>query len=250
MKNKNTIVVIPCYNEAQRLKTDSYLRSLKNLPELAVIFVNDGSKDNTLEKLKSLADLLPDQISVLNLDKNGGKAQAVFHGVQLALSEKPEYVGYIDADLAVSLEEFQRLLSHAKNNQKRFVFGSRWKRIGSKIERKLFRHAVGRVFSTIASNLLDLGVYDTQCGAKVFDAKTAAFVFDKPFHVNWVFDVEIFFRLLEIFPRENIDQYVSEVPLGEWIDVAGSKVKMSHSINIFKDFITLNNKYRSGKKVI
>lgn len=241
--NNQYIVVIPCYNEEKRLKTETYLESLRNLPDLSVLFVNDGSKDETLAVLKNLAAKNPTQISIFDMPKNGGKAQAIFEGSQEALKANPDFVGYIDADLAVSLEEFYQLLQLAKSENKSFVFGSRWKRIGSKIDRKLSRHLIGRVFATIASNLLDLDVYDTQCGAKVMDAKTAKQVYNEPFNVNWVFDVEIFFRLLKIFPKENFSYFVTESPLKEWHDVEGSKVKISHSINILKDFMILRKKY-------
>ncbi|WP_332030583.1 glycosyltransferase, partial [Kaistella sp.] len=60
--NKNSIVIIPCYNEEKRLKTEVYLDSLKKLPEISILFVNDGSNDRTLEVLKNIANQLPEQI--------------------------------------------------------------------------------------------------------------------------------------------------------------------------------------------
>ncbi len=237
------ILVVPCYNEENRINIPCYLESLQKLPHLHVVFVNDGSKDNTLQVLQSLKNQLPQQISILDLKTNAGKANAVFEGFQTVIALQPDYLGYIDADLAVSLEEFQTLITIAKQENKNFVFGSRWKRIGSNIDRKMSRHYIGRIFATIASSILGLDVYDTQCGAKVFDLQTAKHVFSKPFTVNWVFDVEIFFRLLQIYPREKFAEYATEFPLKEWRDVEGSKVKFSHSINILKDFLALRRKY-------
>lgn len=242
MNNQN-ILIIPCYNEEVRLNIEAYLEGLKKLPNLNILFVNDGSKDHTLQVLQSLQTQLPEQISIFDMPKNGGKAQAIFEGSNEALKKNPAYIGYIDADLAISLETFSELLEVAKKENKSFVFGSRWKRIGSKIDRKLSRHYIGRVFATISSNLLDLDVYDTQCGAKVFNNRTAKHVFAKPFNVNWIFDVEIFFRLLQIFPKEKFADDVVEFPVKEWHDVEGSKVKFSHSINILKDFMVLKKKY-------
>lgn len=246
--NKNSIVIIPCYNEEKRLKTEVYLDSLKKLPEISILFVNDGSNDRTLEVLKNIANQLPEQISILNSQKNGGKANAIYEGGREALKKKPAYIGYIDADLAVSLEAFNELLEFAIKENKNFVFGSRWKRIGSTIDRKLSRHLIGRFFATLSSNLLNLDVYDTQCGAKVMDNKTAKHVFKQPFTTNWIFDVEIFFRLLQIFPKERFADHAIEFPLKEWHDVEGSKLNFSHSINILRDFIVLRKKY-GGTKV-
>lgn len=242
MKNEN-IVVIPCYNEAARIDTKNYLESLKNCSELSVLFVNDGSKDNTLAVLQDLAEKLPNQIMVFDAPKNGGKAQAIYLGMQEALKKNPNFVGYIDADLAVSIEEYNEISQILKKENKKFVFGSRWKRIGSKIDRKIMRHYIGRVFATFSSNLLGLDVYDTQCGAKVMDKDTAQYVFKDKFSVNWIFDVEIFFRLLQIIPRSKFSDSVLEYPLKEWRDVEGSKVKISHSINILQDFWILKKKY-------
>lgn len=237
------MIIVPCYNEETRLQQETFISNLKNFPDLKIIFVNDGSKDQTMRVLKNMESQLPDQIIILDLSQNGGKAKAIFEGAKAAIGYQPKYLGYIDADLAVSIEEFYQLMNIAEKQNKNFVFGSRWRRIGSNIDRKASRHYIGRVFATIASNLLQLNVYDTQCGAKVFDIKTAEYVFAQPFNVNWVFDVEIFFRLLKIFPRETFENHVLESPLQQWQDVAGSKVKFSHSFNILKDFLTLKKIY-------
>lgn len=242
--NKKNIIVIPCYNEEKRLNQTAYLASLQQLPELTLLFVNDGSKDNTIEILQNLAATNPVQISFLNLKTNQGKAGAVYYGITEALKHHPEYIGFIDADLAVSLEEFQNLLDIARNEKKDFVFGARWRRIGSNISRKISRHYSGRVFATIASNLLNLSVYDTQCGAKVFTKDIAEKITASPFNVSWIFDVEIFFRLLRHIPNSEFDKHCLEVPLKEWRDVDGSKVKFSHSFRVMTDFWKLRKLYR------
>ena len=62
--NKNSIVIIPCYNEEKRLKTGVYLDSLKKFPEISILFVNDGSNDRTLEVLKNIAN--PTSVLLIN----------------------------------------------------------------------------------------------------------------------------------------------------------------------------------------
>lgn len=242
--NKQIIVVIRCYNEAKRIDTESYIQSLAKLPQIIILFVNDGSTDDTLNIILNLKNHNPKQIKVLDLKKNSGKATAVFMGITEALHNSQQHLGYIDADLAVSLEEFAELYEVAKRENKDFVFGSRWKRVGSNISRKTFRHYTGRIFATIASNILSLDVYDTQCGAKIFTKNAAALIFAKPFSVNWISDVEIFFRLQEIFSKDRFDELSLEVPLNNWRDVEGSKVKLSPSIQILSDFIILRRLYK------
>lgn len=239
------LVVIPCYNEYNRLDTLKYSESLRKNDNISILFVDDGSKDLTAEKFKLLKGEFPNRVDFLLKSKNEGKATAVYDGMRRAIAHKKyDYLGYIDADLAVSIDEIVDLANVLTKERKEFIFGSRWKRIGSKIKRKLIRHYVGRVFATIASLLLGLDVYDTQCGAKVFTRSTAEKVFNQKFNVNWSFDVEIFFRLLNIYPKHQFDKYCLEHPLKSWKDVDGSKVKLSHTINVLRDFWTLKKIYR------
>ena len=109
-----------------------------------------------------------DRISVLDLKNNVGKAAAVREGMLAAnLWKSFSIIGFLDADLSTPISEVPNLVAHFKN-EVLFVFGSRCRRIGAEVKRKLYRHIFGRVFATFASNMLSLPVYDTQCGAKFF----------------------------------------------------------------------------------
>lgn len=242
---KEVLIVIPCYNEYERLNTSQYTKELDRNKSISILFVDDGSNDNTPHRFKELKDIFPHRVHFLVKEKNEGKAAAIYDGVRYALENyRYEYLGYIDADLAVSIDEIMTLSVVLQQENKDFIFGSRWKRIGSKIERKFIRHYVGRIFATIASVLLDLGVYDTQCGAKVFTAEVAQKVFTGKFNVSWSFDIEIFFRLLKIFTKDDFDKHCIELPLKQWKDVDGSKVKITHTIKVLKDFWILYKLYR------
>jgi hypothetical protein len=88
---------------------------------------------------------------------------------------------------------------------------------------------LGRIFATAASVTLDLPVYDTQCGAKIFLAdKTLRSVLQEPFASRWIFDVELLQRLDEAWLRTTglrATAYLVEVPLLAWQDVKGSSVR-------------------------
>ena len=72
---KRICLVIPCYNEEQRLDIDEYR---KFSGRMKFLFVNDGSNDGTLSLLEKEASGFA---SVLNLEVNSGKAEAVRHGM-------------------------------------------------------------------------------------------------------------------------------------------------------------------------
>ena len=82
--------------------------------------------------------------------------------------------------------------------------GSRLKRLGANIERKLSRHYIGRVFATGASLITQLPVYDSQCGAKFFRTDIVETLFGKKFITKWVFDVEILIRARNHFGKYEI----------------------------------------------
>jgi dolichyl-phosphate beta-glucosyltransferase len=224
---RKTRLVIPCYNEALRLNPAAFLCALTNDSDLSFLFVNDGSTDDTLAVLKALKEKNPAQVEIMNLEKNAGKAEAVRRGVLTSLEGSFDNVGYWDADLATPLAEIKGFCDLLNRPDVDMVIGSRVRLLGRKIERRALKHYLGRLFATCASLLLDISIYDTQCGAKMFDnSATVRQVFGKPFKVKWTFDVEMFarFSLVMKAPLAEISARWVELPLAEWIDVKGSKV--------------------------
>lgn len=230
---RKTRIIVPCYNESERLDPEAFLRTLEKEANLSFLFVNDGSTDGTLHLLESISAKNPAQVEVLSLERNSGKAEAVRRGMLKSLEGPFDNIGYWDADLATPLSEIEEFCRLLDSNGVELVIGSRVSLLGRKIERNVMRHFVGRIFATCASMLLNIPIYDTQCGAKIFRNTAAlARVFGRPFKVNWTFDVEMFARfpiVKHASPRETSARWV-EVPLAEWVDVKGSKVKP-------KDFI-------------
>ena len=77
MDSKKIVIVVPCYNEASRLRAGEFLAALQKEPHLHWLFVNDGSSDKTQEVLNSLQSQKPKKIETLALEKNKGKGEAV-----------------------------------------------------------------------------------------------------------------------------------------------------------------------------
>ena len=244
----NTSIVIPCYNEEKGISNNEYSNFLNNNPEAFICFVNDGSTDNTLKVLHVLKEKHPNQIHILSLEKNSGKAEAVRQGINYCnQNSKHQYIGYLDADLATTLEEFIDLRNYLKEEIV-FCFGSRIRKIGSTIERQNSRFLIGRVVATFISNILDIKVYDTQCGSKLFTREIAAELFKKEFISKWLFDVEIFYRMIHIFGREKAIKKMLEIPLQLWVEKGNSKVKITYGFKLWFDLYKINREYKKITK--
>lgn len=221
---------MPCYNESKRLDVGAFEEFFAVHEDSNWIFVNDGSKDSTLKMLEDLAERYPLKVSVLDLRPNQGKAEAVRQGLLEAYEKgKDELIGFWDADLATPLETIPEMVDILRQNQDvEMVFGSRVKLLGRKIHRKAARHYLGRVFATTVSILLNLPIYDTQCGAKIFrSSEELAGLLSEKFLSRWVFDVEILARLIKArnFQASSLESAIYELPLRKWEDVSGSKVQ-------------------------
>lgn len=225
---RKTRIIVPCYNESKRINPKAFLSALEKDLNLSFLFVNDGSTDETLNVLKSIKEKNPVQVEVLSLEKNSGKAEAVRRGMLRALEGQFDNVGYWDADLSTPLEAIEVFCRLLNSTDVEMVIGSRVRLLGRKIERRAMRHYLSRIFATCASMLLDISIYDTQCGAKIFrNSASLKQVFGKPFKVKWTFDVEMFARfpiVMGASPSEISSGWV-EYPLDEWVDVKGSNIK-------------------------
>lgn len=236
-------VVIPCFNEEKRFPVHYFLGCLNNNPEYFFCLVNDGSTDNTTILLESIKSYREERIMVLDLKVNVGKAEAVRMGVFKALEWNTfSYIAYFDADFSTPLSELQGFLSFG--NKYYFIVGSRIKHMGSIIERSNMEHYFGRAFSTLASNILHLPVYDTQCGAKLINAKIVPIIFKEPFISRWLFDIEIFARIITDFGYDKACQIIKEVPLSTWIEKGGSKIKPSYIFKIPFELLKIRLKYK------
>jgi dolichyl-phosphate beta-glucosyltransferase len=244
-----TIVVVPCYNEARRFDIRAFDQFLAECDEVQLLFVDDGSTDDTPLMLERLRQMHPRKVSTQRLSTNRGKAEAVRRGIQVAMRRRPAFVGYWDADIATPLQTIPQFIEvlHAQSRVQ-LVMGCRVAMLGRQIVRNSWRHFLGRTFATAASIVLKLSVYDTQCGAKLFRfTPEVAEVFSQPFTSRWVFDVEILARIDAIASATQLaysaHQLVYEYPLEEWHDVQGSHLRALDFVLAFKDLCSIYLRY-------
>lgn len=152
-------IIIPCYNESQVLKKtfDSLDKSLENKKfKFEIIFINNGSTDNSIEILNSIKKE-NSNIVVLNT-LNKGKGLAIKEGI---LNSKYNKVLFLDADLSVGIEE---LKNEMLESEEILYIGSR--KIGTEKGTPFIRRLAGNILNLIIRKLLNLPYKDTQCGFK------------------------------------------------------------------------------------
>jgi len=242
MRDPLLTLVVPCYNEETRLDATSFLEWVGARPSRHLLFVDDASTDNTAAVLERLRQQHP-RVSVLRLDRNHGKAGAVRAGVLHA--DASELVGFWDADLSAPLSEVDRLVDVLVNNPDLLcAAGIRVMRLGARIERSFVRHVLGRLFVTVASSLLKLYAYDTQCGAKLFRRDAVGTLFGDEFVSRWLFDIELYLRLRTLAPDAGFDGLVCELMLNEWKAVGPSSLRLRDFVRAPVDLVRIHRRYR------
>lgn len=116
-------------------------------------------------------------------------------------------------------------------------------KVGSAIERSFFRHLIGRLIATFISNILSLKVYDTQCGCKLIKRDLALKIFKDQFISEWLFDVELFARIINLYGIDNCTDIMIEVPLLKWKEKGGSKIKFNYIFRVWTDLYKIKHNY-------
>jgi len=229
-----TGIIIPCYNEENRLNVSAFLNFITKENDFHLCFVNDGSKDDTISVLKNIQAQNPDKISVVNMKKNAGKAAAVRAGARYLHSRGDiTFIGFIDADLSTDFEDFNDLLKTLKTNHKlSMVFGSRAKNASKGIEKNTIRAIFSKIIKMLVFLILRLPIEDTQCGAKVFRTKMVPILFKRSFFSRWLFDVEMFLRMKKYYGKTTVINKIYEQPLHRWVHMEDSKLGLKDSLEI------------------
>ena len=235
-------LVVPCYNEALRLNQGNW-KMVADLPGLTLIFVNDGSTDDTQKVLRGMCD--ESGARYVNLPSNVGKSEAVRLGMLSAFEDgEDEFtaVGFIDSDGAFNLTEIERMMAiFYQRTSSPYIFDCVWSsRIvlaGRMVQRTKTRHILGRIVSALVTSRIDDCPYDTQSGFKIWVKSSELWeCIQQPFETRWLFEIELLKRWQNIHHRK---LQIWEEPLEFWQDMPGSKIGLKESFRIIKEIIQI-----------
>jgi dolichyl-phosphate beta-glucosyltransferase len=220
-------VVVPAYNEEGRLqptidRIEEYLDGKRADYEL--ILVDDGSADGTRAVMDAAARKHA-SVRVEVLPQNRGKGRALAVGVEAARGDP---ILITDADLSTPIEEVEKL--HAALDAGAGVaIGSR-ALPASRVEvsQPLYRVLMGKGFNLIVQAVLLPGIWDTQCGFKLFRADVAHRLFASLVTDGFGYDPEVLYRAR----RQGVK--IAEVPV-VWRNSAPTKVSpVRSSLDMFR----------------
>lgn len=242
-------IIIPAYNESLRLPQTmrTVMEHVKTLPyPVEVLVVDDGSTDDTVALAEDVARNYP-EIHIIKNDHRG-KGYTVRTGM---LTATGKYIVFTDADLAVPIEETDKLMPHLEAGYD-VVIGSREGTGARRIGEPGYRHFMGRVFNFIIRVITLGGFQDTQCGFKAFSQEAALVLFNSArlYGENAElitdaavtgFDVEILFLAVKYGYK------VKEIPV-KWIYGTETKVNpLKDSWRNFKDVVSVRLNDLAGK---
>ena len=240
MKKIKLSVVIPVYNESKNFRAgvlDSLVKFTKSQKyAIEVIFVDDGSTDETPKLLKKFVKK-HSGFKVLNI-LHGGKVIAVTNGINQA---KGEIVVFSDFDQSTPISEITKFLEEFETGAD-VAIGERIKKTGW----SFFQNLRSKVFNLLTQIIVLPGIKDTQCGFKAFKNNVAKDLFSNlkvTKHTakdgyKGAFDVEL------LFLARRKGYRIASIPV-EWNYIESSRLSPLEPIKMLRDITTLRLSYLS-----
>jgi dolichyl-phosphate beta-glucosyltransferase len=223
-------IVIPCYNEQDRLPAtiDAIERYMAERGlEYELILADDGSRDGTPAVIAKAMQGAP-QVRTVRLPHNRGKGRALAEGVAVS---KGDLVLVTDADLSTPIEELTKLEAGIGAGAGVAIASRSIKGAQIVIAQPAYRMLMGKTFNLIVQALLLPGLWDTQCGFKLFRGDLARAVFAEMKTEGFGYDPEA------LYLAKRRGERIAEVPV-VWRHSAPTKVAaLWSSIDMFKDVI-------------
>ncbi len=209
-------VVIPVYNEAERLPPtlidiDSKLSRAEYSSEILV--VNDGSHDNTANIVKNFQSIIKN-LRFIDNKENRGKGYVVREGM---LAAKGNYRLFMDSDNSTTVEQVEKMISFLKDGYD-IVIGSRAIK-GAKLTppQHFLKKCLGKMSNPFIQLLAVPGIKDTQCGFKCFSEESAEKIFSRGRINRWGIDIEA------LMLAQKLGYRIKEIPVS-WANDFDSRV--------------------------
>jgi glycosyltransferase involved in cell wall biosynthesis len=241
-------ILIPCFNEEERLKVDYFSHLQREVDVLTdsfnfqvqFKFIDDGSTDGTNKLLISLCKEIP--ASLLTLKQNVGKGNAIRLGILEVLPSKPEFIAYLDSDGAFKETDVARgILKYVEDYHQTkidLVSFARISMAGTTITRNKFRHIVGRLIATILNINSGYIFYDSQTGFKIYrGAFLHGLDLEARLKTKWFIDWEIILR-------SPTQVRIIEVPVSNWRDVQGSNLSILNVASVLLEILRVKRLQR------
>ncbi|MBS3175093.1 glycosyltransferase family 2 protein [Candidatus Woesearchaeota archaeon] len=182
-------IIIPAYNEEKIIANtiDEVFKFFKNINRsFEIIIANDGSKDNTAKVVNSKIKNYK-QLRLVNNHVNMGRGEALNNAIN---NSNGKIVVYIDADLAIDLELFPKLVNAIEKNNVDIAVGSKHMK-NSVVEYPKLRRLFSKAYSMLTRILLGSTIRDYQCGFKAFKKESIIKIIPYIKAKKWSWDTEV-----------------------------------------------------------
>ena len=225
-------IILPAFNEGSRI-APSLEKALAFVREqrwnVEIIVVNDGSRDDTADIVRSFMRHAP-ELHLLENPGNHGKGYSVRNGM---LNASGDVLLFSDVDFSSPIEESIKLIAAIEQGAD-VAFGSRWLLAETQTQRQsLLRQFAGRAYNLLLRLILGLPYKDTQCGFKACTRRAAEVIFTRQQIEGWGFDPEL------LFIARKFGLKVTEVPV-EWANDDRSKINpIVDGLKMFYELLTI-----------
>jgi len=243
MNNPYLSVIIPAYNEESRiiktlLDIDRYLSKQKYVYEIIVI--SDGSTDKTAKVVQGFQNVIKN-LKLIDNKENHGKGYVV---KQAMLESNGQYRLFMDADNATTINHIEKMWPLVEKGYE-VIIGSRddkdAKGAKQAVSQSFLKRLLGNMGNLLIQILVVWGVWDTQCGFKMFSAKATQDIFPRLTIDKWGFDIEI------LAVAQKLGYKIGKIPV-DWINDPNSKVSWKGYLRTFGEVFQIKwnlikNKY-------
>ncbi len=231
-------VIIPAYNEAERLpatidEASAWLTETFG-ENFEMIIVDDGSSDETVKRVQAMMNGRP-QLKLLEQPENRGKGAAVRRGM---LAATGDIRLFMDADHSTHIRESKKVLDAIEHGTDIVIASRQHPESDISVHQSWLREHMGQSFNFIMRSIVGLEMQDTQCGFKAFTAKAAGDIFSRQQLDGFSFDVEV------LFLASKLGYNIAEIPV-EWINEPNSRVRIiADPLLMFADVLRIRRLHK------